>query len=85
MGLNCTVTFQNESKAGFSQYTAIEQSKNKIIMHFENEVESEVLWSSNQQTYNLQHLAQHGRNRHMISCMWFCAFGILAALVFVER
>ena len=64
------MTFQTESKAGFLQYTAIEHSENKIITHFENEVGPEMLWSSNQQTYNLQDFAQHGQNRHIISCTW---------------
>ena len=64
------MTFLTESKAGFSQYTAIEHSENKIITHFENEVGPGVLWSSNQQTYNLQNFAQHGQNRHIISCTW---------------
>ena len=65
------MTFQTECKARFSQYTAIEHSKNKIITHFENEVGPGVLWSGNLQTYNLQNIAQHGQNRHLISCTWF--------------
>ena len=78
------MTFQTESKAGFSQYTVIEHSENKTITHFENEVGPGVLWSSNQQTFNLQNFAQHGQNRHN-QLHVVCAFGILAALVFVER
>ena len=64
------MTFQTESKAGFSQYTAIEHYEIKIITHFENEVGPGMLWSSNEQTYNLQNFAQHGQNRHIISCTW---------------
>ena len=65
------MTFQTESNTEISQYTAIEYSENKIITHFENEVGPGVLWSSNQQTCNLQNFAQHGQNRHIISCTWF--------------
>ena len=65
------MTFQTESKTGFSQYTAKEHSENKVITRFENEVGPGVLWSSNQQTYNLQNFAQHGQNQHIISCTWF--------------
>ena len=65
------MTFQTESNTEISQYTAIEHSENKIITHFENEVGPGVLWSSNQQTYNLQNFAQHRQNRHIISCTWF--------------
>ena len=71
IGLNCTVTFQTESKAGFSQYTAIKHSENTISTHFENEVGLGVLWSSNQQAYNLQNFAHNGQSRHIISCTWF--------------
>ena len=38
-----------------------------------------MLWSSNQQTYNLQNFAQDGQNRHIISCTWF------VPLVFLQQ
>ena len=82
--MNCTATFQTKSKAGFSQYTAIEHSENKIITHFENEVGPGVLWSSNQQTYNLQKFRTTRTESTYNQLHVVCAFGILAALMFVE-
>ena len=66
-------------------YCRIEHSENRIIKSFGNEIGPEVLQSSIQQTYSLQkfHATQTVSTHNQLYVV--CAFGILAALVFMER
>ena len=59
--------------------------RNYSITYFENEVGPGVLQFNVQQIYNPQNFHTTKQNRHLISCMRGRAFGILAALVFVEH
>ena len=64
---------------------AIEHSENKISTCFENEVGPGMLQSSIQQTYNLQIIQRIRTEMTHNQLHMVCAFGILAALVFVKR
>ena len=62
----------------------IEHSENKIITRFENEVGPGILQSSVQQTYNLQIIHKIRTEITYNQLYKICAFGILAAVEFVE-
>ena len=65
--------------------SSIEHSENKIITCSESEVGPEMLQSGVQQTYNLQiiHRMKTEKTNYQLHIVY--VFGILAALMFVER